>query len=90
MLRTAQATKMFLVLIQIKMLAFSLLQFYDAGKTAKKAFTQAYRVLGSTTVLCNWYRCSQNLRTNEGKNWQKIKEQPASTQNLLVLITQVH
>ena len=44
MLCTAQATKMFLVLIQIKMLA-SLLQFYDAGKTAKKAFTQAYRAL---------------------------------------------
>ena len=41
MLRTAQATKMFLVLIQIKMLASSLLQFYDAGKTAKKAFAQA-------------------------------------------------
>ena len=45
MLRTAQATKMFLVLIQIKMLASSLLQFYDAGKTAKKAFAQAYRAL---------------------------------------------
>ena len=45
MLRTAQATRMFLALIQIKMLASSLLQFYDAGKTAKKAFTQAYRAL---------------------------------------------
>ena len=45
MLRTAQATKMFLVLIQIKMLASLLLQFYDAGKTAKKAFAQAYRAL---------------------------------------------
>ena len=45
MLRTAQATRMFLVLIQIKMFASSLLQFYDAGKTAKKAFTQAYRAL---------------------------------------------
>ena len=45
MLRTAQATRMFLVLIQIKMLASLLLQFYDAGKTAKKAFAQAYRAL---------------------------------------------
>ena len=36
---------MFLVLIQIKMLASLLLQFYDAGKTAKKAFAQAYRAL---------------------------------------------
>ena len=45
MLRTAQAARMFLVLIQIKMLAFSLLQFYDAGKTVKKAFAQAYRAL---------------------------------------------
>ena len=42
---TAQATKMFLALIQIKMLAYLLLQFYDAAKTAKKAFTQAYRAL---------------------------------------------
>ena len=45
MLRTAHATKMFWVFIQIKMLASSLLQFYDAGKTAKKAFAQAYRAL---------------------------------------------
>ena len=45
MLRTALATKMFLVLIQIKMLASLLVQFYDAGKTAKKAFAQAYRAL---------------------------------------------
>ena len=45
MLRTAQATRMFLVLIQIKMLASSLLQFYDAGKTTKKAFAQSYRAL---------------------------------------------
>ena len=36
MLRTAQATKMFLALIQIKMFASLLLQFYDAAKTAKK------------------------------------------------------
>ena len=45
MLRTAQATKMFLALIQIKMLASLLLQFYDAANTVKKAFTQAYRGL---------------------------------------------
>ena len=81
---------MFLVLIQIKMLASSLLQFYDAGKTAKKSVSSSIQSIGSTTVLCNWYQCSQNLKTNEGKNWQKIKEQPASTQNILVLITQVH
>ena len=43
MLRTAQATIMFLALIQIKMFASLLLQFYDAAITAKKAFTQAYR-----------------------------------------------
>ena len=36
---------MFLVLIQIKMLASLLLQFYDAGKAARKAFAQAYRAL---------------------------------------------
>ena len=90
MLRTAQATRMFLVLIQIKLLASSLLQFYDAGKTTKKSVCSIIQSIGNTTILCNWYRCSQNLRTNEGKNWQKIKEQSASTQNLLVLISQVH
>ena len=45
MLHTAQATKTFLAIIQIKMLASLLLQFYDAAKTTKKAFTQAYSAL---------------------------------------------
>ena len=44
-MRTAQVTKMFLALIQIKVLASLLLQFFDAAKTAKKAFTQAYGAL---------------------------------------------
>ena len=46
LLSTAQATKLVLVLVQMKMLAFMLLQFYDAAKTAKKFFSQASRALG--------------------------------------------
>ena len=38
--------KTFLALIRLKILAFSLLQFYDAAKAAKKAFTQADSALG--------------------------------------------
>ena len=36
---------MFLALIQMKILTFSLVQFYDAAKTAKEAFTQPNRAL---------------------------------------------
>ena len=54
MLRTAQATKMFLALIQIEMLASLLLQFYDAAKTAKKAFVySSIQSIGRTIVLWN-------------------------------------
>ena len=37
-MRTVEATKFFLAFFQLKVLAFSLLQFYDA---AEIAFTQA-------------------------------------------------
>ena len=61
----------------MKILAFSLSQFYDAAKTAKKGFTQADRALGIKQFYKqghnNCHRCSQRLRTNEAKNWQKIK-----------------
>ena len=43
---TPNNTQIFLALVLIKMLTFSLLQFYDAAKTAKNLFAQADRTLG--------------------------------------------
>ena len=78
MLRTAQATRMFLVLIWIKMLAFSLLQFYDAGKTAKKAFAQAYRALEVQqfyVIRIDALKIEEQMRVKIGKKLKNSQPQ---------------
>ena len=46
MLLRAAALKNFFALFEMKILAFSLFLHYDAANTARKAFTQADRILG--------------------------------------------
>ena len=74
-----------LALVQMKMLAFSLLQFYDAANTAKKkTFTQADRNSFTSMVAIiaiNALKIQKQMRLKLAKN----QEHPASTKNLLVL-----
>ena len=76
LLCNAQAAKNFLVLVQTKVLGFSLLQFYDAVKT-ERLLSQADKALEIKQFYKygrhNWHQCSHNLRAKLVQNKRGYK-----------------